>query len=196
MTARSAIEHLSGALARTGGPARLHELPFPSQVELRLDDEDADSFGPRVGQFLSCDIPAAARATGGGDPYVLWLGPGWYLIVDRPGRAPGLLSGLHGALGGDCGGTCGSAVDVSAARTVLELTGPAVRAVLNHGCALDLHPRAFKPGDCAQTLLAQAQVILHQTAPHDYRLFVRTSYADYLARWLLDAMSEYQAAFS
>ncbi|MFG2001168.1 sarcosine oxidase subunit gamma [Spirillospora sp. NPDC048911] len=190
---RSAIEHLSGALARTGGPVRLRELPFPAQVELRLDDEDADSFGPRVGQFLSCDVPAPHRATGRGDPHVLWMGPGWYLIVDHQNRAPGLVAGLRSAIGGDCGGACGSAVDVSAARTVLELSGPAAHEVLRHGCALDLHPRAFAPGTCAQTNLAQAQVVLHQTAPRDYRIFVRASYADYLTRWLLDAMTEHLA---
>ena len=191
---RSAVEHLAGRLARTGGAARLRVLPFPSQVELRLDDEDADCFGPRAGQFLGCGMPSPGSATGDGDPHILWMGPGWYLIVDRPDRAPGLLAGLHDALGGDCGGTCGSAVDVSAARTVLELSGPSAREVLRHGCALDLHPRVFGAGRCAQTQLAQAQVMLHRTAPDEYRIFVRFSYADYLTRWLLDAMTEYLPA--
>ena len=53
--------------------------------------------------------------------------------------------------------------DVSAQRTTLELSAPGARDVLAQGCSLDLHPRAFGPGDCAQTLLARAAVILHQT---------------------------------
>jgi sarcosine oxidase subunit gamma len=191
---QTAVEHLAGQLARTGGAARLRVLPFLTQVELRLDDEDADSFGPRVGQFLGCGMPLPGGATGNGDPHILWMGPGWYLVVDRPDRASGVMAGLHDAIGGDCGGMCGSAVDVSAARTVLELSGPSARDVLRHGCALDLHPRVFGPGRCAQTQVAQAQVVLHQTDADEYRIFVRTSYADYLTRWLLDAMTEYLPA--
>ena len=43
----------------------------------------------------------------------------------------------------------------------------------------------------AQTMLAKAQVVLHQTEPDTYRILVRGSFADYLVRWLLDAMTEY-----
>jgi sarcosine oxidase subunit gamma len=58
---------------------------------------------------------------------------------------------------------------------------------------VDLHPRVFGPGRCAQTLLAKAQVIIHQVndAP-TFHLYVRTSFAWYVAEWLLDAMTEYR----
>jgi sarcosine oxidase subunit gamma len=60
--------------------------------------------------------------------------------------------------------------------------------VLAAGCALDLHPRAFGPGRCAQTLLARAAVILEQTSGEPaYRIYVRPSFAGYLADWLRDA---------
>ena len=32
------------------------------------------------------------------------------------------------------------------------------------GCSLDLHPRSFRPGQCAQTLLARGGIILPDTA--------------------------------
>jgi Glycine cleavage system T protein (aminomethyltransferase) len=102
---------------------------------------------------------------------VLELGPGWWLIVgdDEPV--------VHS----------GCAVDVSAQRTVIELSGPGVRDVLITGCPIDLHPSVFEVGQHAQTLLAQTQVIVQRTAPDTYRVFVRASYAGYLADWLLDA---------
>ena len=107
----------------------------------------------------------------------LWLGPDWHLVVDDdpPAAAPTV-----------------STVDVSAARTILELSGPHARTILEHGCSLDLHPRAFTIGKSAQTNLAKAQVILHHTAHNTYEIYVRASFADYLARWLLDAMVEYR----
>jgi sarcosine oxidase subunit gamma len=78
-------------------------------------------------------------------------------------------------------------VDVSANRTTIELWGAAAREVLASGCAIDLHPRAFGSGRCAQTLIARAGVILHQfTDEPRYRLYVRPSFARYLAEWLTD----------
>jgi sarcosine oxidase, subunit gamma len=64
--------------------------------------------------------------------------------------------------------------------------------VLEKVCALDLHPRVFGPGQCAQTLLGRTQAVLWQidTEP-TYRLLVRCSFAAYLADLLLDAMAEF-----
>ncbi len=62
-----------------------------------------------------------------------------------------------------------------------------------HGCSLDLHPRAFRPGRCAQTMPARTQVVL--VAPDDgqpdFQALVHLSSAGYLADWLLDAVSGY-----
>jgi sarcosine oxidase subunit gamma len=184
-TPRSPLRHLTDALERTDGAVRLRELPFRSQVEFRADEAPA-----AVGAFLGCELPGPGAVSGDGRRSVLWCGPGWYLVVDAPGSAPGLEAGLREALGE----TFGAVVDLSAQRTVLELSGSRAREVLAHGCSLDLHSRTFGPGRCAQTNLSQAQVILHQTAPEAYHVLVRASYADYLARWLLDAMTEYLAA--
>jgi sarcosine oxidase subunit gamma len=81
---------------------------------------------------------------------------------------------------------------VSANRAVVELSGPHTRALLAKGCSLDLHPRSFRPGMCAQTLLAKTAVILWQTddAP-TFKVFVRASFAAHLARWLADASVEF-----
>jgi sarcosine oxidase subunit gamma len=106
---------------------------------------------------------------------VLWLGPSEWLVVDGP---PIDLPG---------------GVDVSANRTTIELSGPHARDILEKGCALDLHPRAFPAGSCAQTMVARTQVILWQTAETPvYHLMVRGSFARYLADWLTDAAAEYR----
>ena len=42
--------------------------------------------------------------------------------------------------------------------------GPGRFELLASGCSLDLHPRAWRSGMCAQTLFAKAQVILHERA--------------------------------
>ena len=80
--------------------------------------------------------------------------------------------------------------DVSAQRTTLRLTGSRARDLLAKGCSLDLHPRVFGSG-CAQTMLARSQVVLVARADGGFRVLVRSTFALYLAEWLLDAASEY-----
>jgi sarcosine oxidase subunit gamma len=185
---------LADELAQAGAPdtARLRQLPFLSQVELRLDGGELDAaLGRRAGQFLGCGLPPRGTVYGDGRPYVLWRGPGWYLVVDEPGTAAGLAAGLRQALGGDFGEVFGSVADISAQHTVLELSGPRARGLLQQGCPLDLHPRAFALASCAATVLARAQIILHKTAELPaYRILVPASFAGHVARWLLDAMAD------
>ena len=68
------------------------------------------------------------------------------------------------------------------------MSGAGARDLLAAGCGLDLHPRVFGPGRCAQTLLARVPVVLHQLsdAPQ-YRVLVRRSYARWLVDWMIDA---------
>jgi heterotetrameric sarcosine oxidase gamma subunit len=73
-------------------------------------------------------------------------------------------------------------IDVSANRIVFELTDSL--ELLASGCGLDLHPSRWRPGTCAQTLVGQAQVILHQRDERATRVFVRPSFARYLTRLL------------
>jgi heterotetrameric sarcosine oxidase gamma subunit len=83
-------------------------------------------------------------------------------------------------------------VDVTADRTVMEISGSRSRHLLMKGCAIDLHPRSFSQGQCPQTIFSRTTVILEQTnAAPTWRPFVRSSFASYLTRWLIDAMQEY-----
>lgn len=189
---RSPLGHLAAVFAEhsTTGErgVRLREVPFLTQLDLQLrpDGPAARRIGAALGTPLPTDPNSLAEA---GGLRVLWLGPQEWLAIAPDGSAPGTAARLRAALRDEPG----SVVDVSANRTTLELSGRAAREVLQKGCALDLHPRAFGPRDCAQTLLSTVHVILHQvdTGP-TYRLLVRGSFAQYLSDWLLDAMEEYR----
>ena len=101
---------------------------------------------------------------------------------------PTVAAALGSSLAGVVRPAGGSVVDVSAHRTVLELSGPEARDVLASGCSVDLHPRVFAVGDAAQAPLARVDVILTRSDVDAYRIFVRASFARYLADWLKDAM--------
>jgi len=121
----------------------------------------------------------------------LWLGPDEWLVVGPPGSEDKIAHDLRDALAGQHA----AVTDVSEGRTVIGLAGRHARDVLMKGCPLDLHPREFKTGDCAQSALAKAVIILHQTgnAPA-YDIYIERSMADYLWTWLEDACQEYGLA--
>jgi sarcosine oxidase, subunit gamma len=115
-----------------------------------------------------------------GDREVLWLGPDEWLVVGPSGREDSIWNELERALGG----LHHSVVDVSAARAILELDAPGRLDLLSHGCGIDLHPRSWRDGMCAQTLLARLPVII-QEREASTRVFVRPSYANHLVDWFV-----------
>lgn len=181
-------DRLATVSATSAGRLTVREIPFLAQLNFRADPADT-RVAEGVRKALGFSPPREANtAASAGGRHALWLGPDEWLIVGGEGEESLLNRVLHAALGD----SFGAVVDVSGNRTVIELAGPAARDVLAHGCPLDLHPRRFGPGRCAQSVLARAQVIIHQVDDKPtFHLYVRTSFAWYVAEWLLDAMTEY-----
>ncbi|MEV7808387.1 sarcosine oxidase subunit gamma family protein [Microbispora sp. NPDC088329] len=171
--------------ASAGGGLRLAEIPFLTQINLRVDPKSPAA--ERIGTAVGVPLPVEpGTAVGGGGLEALWLGPDEWLVIGPDGAARDLVDRIGEAAAGEHV----SVVDVSAQRTAFVVAGERARDVLAHGCALDLHPRVFGPGRCAQTMLARAGVVL--VAGEDgFRLLVRSSFAAYVAEWLLDASVEY-----
>lgn len=164
----------------------LRELPFLTQVGLRVVPGTAAA--GRIESRLGMSLPRRYGQVGTGDRLVaLWLSPDDFLLISTP-PATELVAGLVEALAGDPG----SATDLSANRTTLELAGPSARAVLEKGCPLDLHPRAFPAGSARVTAIGSVPVLLWKVSDESWRVLPRSSFADFLGRWLLDAMTEFQ----
>ncbi len=168
--------------------AVLTERPPHGQLNLR-GDPARPAFLDGVRRALGFDLPLDPNTTADADDLAaLWLGPDEWLILTPADRA----EEVAGRLRAEFRAEFTAITDVSAASAVIRLTGPRVRDVLAAGCPLDLHPRAFHVGRCAQTILAKATATIVQVddAP-TFDLFVRRSFADYVARWLEDAGREF-----
>jgi sarcosine oxidase subunit gamma len=171
------------------GVAEISEVAFLTMVGLRVN-RDSDA-GQRVAAVTGGLPATCGSVTGTGDSSVLWLGPEEFLVVAPREAHESLGGGLIQALREALGDGAGQVVDLSANRTTFELTGPRARAVLEKGCSLDLHPRVLKAGTALSTEVGNIPVVLWKTGEETFRLFPRASFADFLGRWLLDAMREY-----
>ena len=191
---QSALAHLELA-ARVGVGAesagvRLSDGGFTGQLLLRGNGEGR--FRMAAVAALGTALPFEPnRVTEHEDVRAIWLGPDEWLIVAGEER----LEGLTRALMHELQGQPLAITDVSEARAVIGIAGPAAREVLSQGLSIDLHPSAFGPGQAAQTLLARVPIILHQRseAPR-YDLYVSRSLAEYLWHWLEDAGREHGIA--
>ncbi|MFI6625221.1 sarcosine oxidase subunit gamma [Streptomyces sp. NPDC050528] len=183
-----AADRLAATTRSSGGTIRLAELPFLAQVNLRLDPKGAaaDAVGLALGLSLPVEPNTVVRS---GELTVLWLGPDEWLVVGPPDTQRDVEQRIRAAAGDEHI----AVTDVSAQRTTLLVSGARARDLLAHGCALDLHPRAFGAGRCAQTMLARAQVVLvaRDEPGSGFWVLVRSSFAGYLTDWLLDAAAEY-----
>ena len=189
LTRRSPLQEFTSRFAGLHESVRIDEEPFIEMVDLWVDP--AGRGGKAAADVLNVrTLPAtASTAVTTSDTTIIWLGPQEWLITRSSPVGRPLETRLRAVIS-DHGG---AAVDVSAQRTTVRLRGAHARDVLSKGCSLDLHPAVFGRGSAAQTMLGQAAVILIPLDDNgtDYRILVRSSFAGYLAEWLIDAAEEF-----
>ncbi|HEV3097650.1 MAG TPA: sarcosine oxidase subunit gamma family protein [Candidatus Dormibacteraeota bacterium] len=168
------------------GKISIRELPFLTQINLRIDPQDEATM-QRLGSLLGFAMPLTPNTVASaGDRRALWLGPDEWLVVGDQDQGKAIEQSVRELLAG----AAASIADVSAGRTAVLIGGEQAQGLLARGIAIDLHPRVFVPGRCAQTLLARAQVIIERSDDDAFHLYVRSSYARYFADWLLDAAAD------
>ncbi len=184
LEARHPLMAWSTAFERLPDTVGITVEPFVAMVDVRLG-----AVGAEASAALGVALPTAPNTwVPAGTGRAVWLGPDEWLLssTETPDELEARVRAAVLPLGG-------SATDVSAQRIGLRLTGARVRDVLAKGCSIDLHPRVFGRGSSAQTGLGQAGVVLLalSDAGDDYVVLVRSSFAGYLADWLLDAALEF-----
>jgi len=167
-----------------GAAPRIEEKPFLGFINLR-GRRDNTAFLAGVLKVLGCEPPTTPNSVvDSGDFRIYWLGPDEWLVMTPAGREGEVKSALLKALEG----VFCSVVDNTSGLTTLHITGQHAAALLATDCPLDLHPREFKPGQCAQTRLAKAGMTLSPLADNaGFEVIIRRSFADYLLLWLQDA---------
>lgn len=150
-------------------------------LDLRGNPQDPVFLASACAAFGAA-LPLAPNTTAAADNCeMLWLGPDEWLLVRRTPVAVNERFAIeHGFL-----------TDVSHGRAGLQISGPRTLDLLAKGCSLDLHPRAFDVGRCAQTSLAHTGVLLHLRESGRFEIYCARSYAQHLWHWLTEAAAEF-----
>lgn len=182
-----------GRQAFTYGSAQtvqLTERPFVELVNVRGNPDNA-AFVSVIRNATNIVLPAIPNTTAESDTHcALWLGPDEWMLRAKQHASDGLAARLEDALGG----IVAAVTDQSSAYCVLHLNGPQTRELLAKGCPLDLHPRVFGPGQCAQSHYFKTTFLLRcldSAEGGTWEFIVRRSFADYAVRMLVDGMKEY-----
>jgi sarcosine oxidase subunit gamma len=193
---RSALAHL-GLLGRaatskkaTAG-VRMSEVAHRTIVNIRGTASDP-VFASAVQLATGVMLPARANAVSTGDGrQILWLGPNEWWVTGPDGEADALVEKLRENFVGQHATAC----DVSESRAIIALRGPNARDVLMRGVSLDLHPREFIVGQCAQTGVSRANALIHLVDDEPtFELYVLKSFSDYLWRWLEKVAQDFNVA--
>jgi methylglutamate dehydrogenase subunit D len=144
----------------------------------------AEALRGRLSALHALEAPARPALARGRAFALVWAGPRQWLAVSAERR-------IADRLGAELAGLAAVA-DQSDGRAVIRLSGPKARETLAKGCPVDLHPRAFRPGDAALTAIAHVGVHLWQVdETPGYDLALPRSLAGSFARWLTDSAAEF-----
>lgn len=132
------------------------------------------AFAAEAARALALPLPVEPMTSACGDgATLLWLGPRTWLYVSNAASRQDAFDTTRRAINA----AGGALFDVSASYVGWRLAGaPAVR-VLNRACPLDLHPRSFAPGQCAQSVLGHVNALFYRPGESSFIVMVARSFA-------------------
>ncbi len=117
---------------------------------------------------------------------ICWIGPNRWLVLELIDDERGESSEFVASQPGDV-----SVIDTTGAYSVLSLSGPSVKELLQKSCAHDFHESVFSAKSSFRTTFAKTQALVINQPNNRIDLVVRRSYSDYVCRWIVDASREF-----
>lgn len=190
LTPRSGLEHvLVAGRARTradaGVTVAVRSNRALAMVMVRRNQLHA--LVGRVREVFGLELVNSPRCAIAGPICFAWAGPGQWLAMEERTDGVAFERRLRDALG-----PLASVSDQSDGRTVIQVGGVRARDALAKGVPIDLHPRAFRPGDAAVTIVAHvgANVLqVDETPTHEF--VVGRSFAAAFLEWLINSAAEF-----
>jgi len=144
----------------------------------------------RVREVFGLELPSTPRRVAAGATAFAWAGPGHWLAMAEGIDGPVFADRLRADLV-----DLASVSDQSDGRVVIRIRGRRAREALAKCLPIDLHPRAFGPGDSAATTVSHMAIHIWQIdKTPTYELALSRSYAVSFFHWLVAAAAEFGVA--
>lgn len=145
-----------------------------------------DKLAKRLGEILTCDLPKGyAEAATKGEVTLFPVGPERLWVTCPVGKGD-----LFGKLTEAFAVEEGVVTELGHSRTIIRISGPAARATLAQGLAIDLDPSVFKPGSFCQSSIHHIGLLAHCIEPETLDLYVPRGFALSFWEWLIEAAAE------
>jgi sarcosine oxidase subunit gamma len=157
LTARAPFTDLAFSSARAAGVCVV-DRDGVGLATLLVRKGQLTALMQRVRERYGIELPCGPRRSAADDVAFVCTGPGAWLAT-RDARANAFASSLKEAVG-----DAASVADQSSGYAMLRMTGPNLRQTLAKMLPIDLHPRAFAPGDVASTTASHVGATLWRLA--------------------------------
>lgn len=124
------------------------------------------------------------RSSQGKGIRLMWNGPGMWLAESATVAPTDLLTGLRNVLSE----TDATITDLSHARSIIRVTGPAAGDLLSKGSPIEIE--SLRTNDCASTLLGHLSVLIN-TIDDGYDVYAFRSFGLALWEWLTHEAQEF-----
>ena len=150
--------------------------------KLRVQARPGAGINPaRFENLTDIVLPAGPQEKTGQDRSIYWLAPNDWLLLNPAADADSIKSALRDS----ANGVTTTVTDVTAAWSIIDISGEGAVAKLAEGCSVDFLDEVFPPGRYALTRLQHLPVIIHpQDDTPRFRILVDRSVAHYLWDWL------------
>ena len=173
------------------GYVKVQQISGQGMISLR-GDLSSTKLRKAIKDSIGHTVPAKMQISVKGDSGIAWMSPDEALIFAPQAELAAQYAALQKALKT----THALLVDVSDARCMFELKGPAVREVLAKVAPVDTSPTALKPGHIRRTRLAQVAGAFWLVDNKTARVVAFRSVTDYVAHLLNAVTSEGAQVFS
>lgn len=139
----------------------------------------------RLKSSFGVDLKSGSKVSSGNGLVLVATGPRAWLAFREGGG--NLVASLREGLGDTA-----AVIEQSSGHAVLNIAGLKARATFEKGLGIDLHPRAFQPGDAASTSCAHLNVVIWQIDDTpSYEIAVPRSFAAAFCHWLTESAAEF-----
>lgn len=156
------------------GLARIADCGLQGMIALR-GDLAARAVHKAVTSATGGRMPGRREVRSGARGTACWMSPDEVLVLVPYAAAEAQAGAMRAVLGR----THALAVDVSDARAMLQVSGPAAREVMAKLCPVDLSPQGFGPGMFRRTRLAQVAAAIWMPGAEEFRVVCFRSVAEY-----------------